>query len=889
MAKIDYPKAIKSLEFSYAILPKKTDDLSKNDLKTLGEACSLYLKYYESFVGGPVDPRIEDAYSFHKFIIDTEIENLVNKFKEAEEAEKESKQEKPREQEASIPPELESLVAEYRQNQALLESEEYKNNPQKSVALQVKIAIAHSKIRALALANRERRMAKGEKFQDLDNVLVALGSPKSESVTAALSASYAAVHEVAALDENYTNLSPEIKQKIVDQAVELHMVSITNIDVAIQSAALLIDTSELSETERSKLSALSSHFVHSVYDEVNSETKQAASFENRIMENEVVILKLTSESKKLKGEALQEIRLQINTLSENNHQLATELNNLPQKFDTFIKNEVQTSDYQKFEHDNQTRFEKALEKDLSLIDLPDRIKLANKKISDLHNNLEKNGVNPHIYTPMDDAKLLEDAIRHDMPGVLLPHSGYEAEYAAALVNHPKTQDPNLSPLTILLFGKELTPVVFTKVLQFASAKENSGTALGKLFQTRKDIFETTGTQIRKISQSPLGKEILKTTGGLGKVFKSTSKFFGKISDVLGKAGAVFRVVSNPWGAFKSWLGRKIGKIVVNKIINSAAGKIAIQAGKKLAGELLKKGIGKAIVSIATKLGIKAAVALGLSSTVVGAPVALILVVIDVAVGVLKLGSKAVQRVATSIYGEKINARDIVAVPIAGIATATATVVGGVIAFFGALGTATVAAAGSAVAITVTGIIIGIFFYITSIVMAPLISTLVQLESTPLTSYIPFGCAAWPTAGKYILNQGPLGVSTHFTNKLQAVDILANENSGFLAAAPGQVIFSAPLGSYGNAVIVSATAGVGTIQMLYAHMNSVEVSVGQHVEAGDTIGSVGGTGGWTPHIHFEYRGGVEYNSCPAGDIPVPEGCFNNCIYNNQIIVTNTTTP
>ena len=54
-----------------------------------------------------------------------------------------------------------------------------------------------------------------------------------------------------------------------------------------------------------------------------------------------------------------------------------------------------------------------------------------------------------------------------------------------------------------------------------------------------------------------------------------------------------------------------------------------------------------------------------------------------------------------------------------------------------------------------------------------------------------------------------------------------------------------------------------MQTLYAHMNRVDVSVGQYVSQGDVIGQMGNTGrvyGVTGiHVHFEVRvNGVKQN-------------------------------
>lgn len=75
-----------------------------------------------------------------------------------------------------------------------------------------------------------------------------------------------------------------------------------------------------------------------------------------------------------------------------------------------------------------------------------------------------------------------------------------------------------------------------------------------------------------------------------------------------------------------------------------------------------------------------------------------------------------------------------------------------------------------------------------------------------------------------------------------------------AAAAGKVIASMSSGyngGYGHYVIISH--GNGT-QTLYGHMSRNDVSVGQYVEQGQTIGALGNTGKSTgPHIHFEIRG------------------------------------
>lgn len=76
----------------------------------------------------------------------------------------------------------------------------------------------------------------------------------------------------------------------------------------------------------------------------------------------------------------------------------------------------------------------------------------------------------------------------------------------------------------------------------------------------------------------------------------------------------------------------------------------------------------------------------------------------------------------------------------------------------------------------------------------------------------------------------------------------------VAAASGVVIRSVLEGyngGYGGVIIVSHPNGT---QSIYAHMNSISVTVGQKVKQGQVIGTTGNTGRSTgPHLHFETRG------------------------------------
>ena len=71
-----------------------------------------------------------------------------------------------------------------------------------------------------------------------------------------------------------------------------------------------------------------------------------------------------------------------------------------------------------------------------------------------------------------------------------------------------------------------------------------------------------------------------------------------------------------------------------------------------------------------------------------------------------------------------------------------------------------------------------------------------------------------------------------------------------ASAAGTVISAGWSGGYGKCVKISHANGYTT---WYAHMSSIDVSVGQSVYQGQQIGRIGSTGRSTgPHLHFELR-------------------------------------
>jgi len=79
------------------------------------------------------------------------------------------------------------------------------------------------------------------------------------------------------------------------------------------------------------------------------------------------------------------------------------------------------------------------------------------------------------------------------------------------------------------------------------------------------------------------------------------------------------------------------------------------------------------------------------------------------------------------------------------------------------------------------------------------------------------------------------------------DLARVVNSPIVAANRGKVVHAAPLGIYGNCVIVDHGMGV---QSLYAHLSSITVKVGDTVEKEQELGRSGMTGlAGGDHLHF----------------------------------------
>ncbi|CAM5633285.1 peptidase [Streptomyces avidinii] len=90
-----------------------------------------------------------------------------------------------------------------------------------------------------------------------------------------------------------------------------------------------------------------------------------------------------------------------------------------------------------------------------------------------------------------------------------------------------------------------------------------------------------------------------------------------------------------------------------------------------------------------------------------------------------------------------------------------------------------------------------------------------------------------------------------------VDFIASSGTTVKAVGAGTVVSAGWGGAYGNEVVIRHADGKYS---QYGHLSQLQVSTGQSVTGGQTIGLSGATGNVTgPHLHFEIRTGPSYGS------------------------------
>ena len=111
------------------------------------------------------------------------------------------------------------------------------------------------------------------------------------------------------------------------------------------------------------------------------------------------------------------------------------------------------------------------------------------------------------------------------------------------------------------------------------------------------------------------------------------------------------------------------------------------------------------------------------------------------------------------------------------------------------------------------------------------------------STIPQPIVVWPAVQH--------NLSQEFSSSHPAIDIYAKLGQPVVAMSDGVVTEITNTGSYGNKIVIQHPYLPDTTETLYAHLDTMNVEVGQTVIAGQQIATIGVTGNSTgPHLHFE---------------------------------------
>ncbi|RLV50161.1 M23 family metallopeptidase [Nocardioides mangrovicus] len=92
----------------------------------------------------------------------------------------------------------------------------------------------------------------------------------------------------------------------------------------------------------------------------------------------------------------------------------------------------------------------------------------------------------------------------------------------------------------------------------------------------------------------------------------------------------------------------------------------------------------------------------------------------------------------------------------------------------------------------------------------------------------------------------------WANNHTGLDFAAPTGTPIYAVANGVITSTGFDGSYGNKTVETLDDGT---EIWYAHQSAIDVTVGEQVTGGETIGAIGSTGNTTgPHVHIEVRPG-----------------------------------
>jgi murein hydrolase activator len=136
------------------------------------------------------------------------------------------------------------------------------------------------------------------------------------------------------------------------------------------------------------------------------------------------------------------------------------------------------------------------------------------------------------------------------------------------------------------------------------------------------------------------------------------------------------------------------------------------------------------------------------------------------------------------------------------------------------------------------------------------------ESGSLTTR-ELGALRWPVDGQLVYRFGPERKPNGVVLRWNGIGIGAPVGTPVRAVEDGTVVLAGPFEGYGPSVMLSHGGGYYS---LYLYLDAVAVKVGQHVQTGEIVGTVGGQKTPEgPHIEFQIRAPV--NGAPVAVDPL----------------------
>lgn len=142
----------------------------------------------------------------------------------------------------------------------------------------------------------------------------------------------------------------------------------------------------------------------------------------------------------------------------------------------------------------------------------------------------------------------------------------------------------------------------------------------------------------------------------------------------------------------------------------------------------------------------------------------------------------------------------------------------------------------------------------TVASAPAAAPATQVTPASVASNVGSSTFILPSTGRFTSGFGGRDIGAGAESHL-GMDIANSPGTPIVAAASGMVSHAGSMGGYGNVVILTHSINGQTHATVYAHMNSINVSVGQSVSQGQQVGGMGNTGRSTgTHLHFEIHVG-----------------------------------